>query len=278
MQPQRQLMDSLRRAGLTAYESEAYLALITKRELTAEEIAKMTSVPITRVYGTLDELMQKGFARTVQSRPRRYHAISPEEAKREYMTHLRRNFETNLLSIEEVMKNLQREVEPVYVESHLQVKPEELLEPIEDLKSMERKTAEHIHNASVEIMISTALFAWLPKIKSKLRTALANGVKVRILMQLPQTQVGKHLAELSALGAEIRDTKEPWHPVRGTLIDDKDLIFVIWAAEEAERYWNPIVYTPHHTKNQGLIRIFHESFDLRWNNARPVVNARLAVK
>jgi sugar-specific transcriptional regulator TrmB len=275
MQPQKQLMDSLRRTGLTSYESEAYLALITKRELTAEEIAKMTSIPITRVYSTVDELMQKGFARTVQSRPRRYQAISPEEAKREYLTHLRRNFETNLLSIDEVMGRLQREVEPLYVESHLQVKPEELLEPIEDLKSMERKTAEHISNASEEILISSALFSWLPKIRSKLRIALANGAKVRILMQLQHTQVRRYLSELSSLGAEIRDTREPWHPVRGTLVDNKDLIFVIWAAEEAERYWNPIVYTPHHTKNQGLIRIFHESFDLRWNNARRVLNARL---
>ena len=278
MQPQRQLMESLRRAGFTIYESEAYLALLSKRELTAGEIAKTTSIPITRVYGTLEELVQKGFARTVQSRPRRFHAISPEEAKREYLTHLRRNFETDLLSIEEVMKHLQREVEPLYVESHLQVKPEELLEPIEDLQSMERRTAEYLQNASEEILISTALFSWLPKIKSRLRGALVRGVKVRILMQVPQTQVGKHLSELNALGAQVRDTREPWHPVRGTLIDNKDLIFVIWAAEEAERYWNPIVYTPHHTKNQGLIRIFRESFDFRWNNAKRVMIEGLTAK
>ncbi len=278
MQRPRQLTDSLHRAGLTIYESEAYLALLSKRELTAEEIAKTTSIPITRVYGTLEELMEKGFARTVQSRPRRFQAVSPEEAKREYLTHLRRNFETNLLSIEQVMKHLQREVEPLYVESHLQVKPEELLEPIDDLRSMEERTAEYLQNASEEVLVSTALFSWLPKIKSKLKGALVRGVKVRILMQIPETQVGKHLDELITLGAQIRDTREPWHPVRGTLIDNKDLIFVIWAAEEAERYWNPIVYTPHHTKNQGLIRIFRESFDFRWNNARRVAIQGLTAK
>lgn len=278
MQPQKQLMESLRRAGLTIYESEAYLALLSGRELTAEEIAKGTSIPITRVYGTVEELMQKGFARTVQSRPRRYQAISPEEARRGYLTHLRRNFESNLLSIEDLMKRLQREIDPIYFESHLQVKPEELLEPIEDLESTERKTAEYIQNASDEILISTALFSWLPKVKSRLRTALAKGVRVRILMQMEQTQVRKQLSELGALGAQIRDTREPWHPVRGTLIDRRDLIFVIWAAEEAERYWNPIVYTPHHTKNQGFIRIFSESFNFRWSNAKRVVLTGLSAK
>ncbi len=272
------MMEPLRSAGLTAYESEAYLALLSRKELTAEEISKTTSIPITRVYGTLEQLMQKGFARIVQSRPKRFHAIAPEQAKREYLTHLRENFETNLLSVEDTMKRLQKEVEPMYVESHLQVKAEELLEPLEDLRIMEKRTSGYVLGASDEILVSTALFSWLPKVKSPLRTALGRGVKVRILMQIPNNQVGKHLSELSGLGAQIRDTREPWHPVRGTLVDNKDLAFVIWAAEEAERHWNPIVYTPHHTKNPGLIRIFRESFDLRWGNAKRIAAAELTPK
>ncbi len=266
------LREYLQQAGLTSYESEAYLALLSARELTAEEMSKTTSIPITRVYGTLEQLMQKGFARIIQSRPKRFHAVSPAQAKREYLKHLRESFETNLLTVEEVMGQLQRQVEPFYVESHLQVKAEELLEPLEDLRSMERRTSDYILKASKEILISTALFSWLPKIKSQLRSALKRGVKVRILMQVPQSQVFKHLNDLSALGVQIRDTREPWHPVRGTLIDGSDLIFVIWAAEEAERHWNPIVYTPHHTKNPGLIRIFRESFDFRWSNAKRVAS------
>lgn len=263
-------MESLRRAGLTTYESAAYLALLSARELTAEEISRITSVPITRVYGTLDQLMQKGFARIVLSRPKRFNALPPDQAKRDYIMHLRRSFETNLLSIEETMRNLQKEIEPLYVESHLQVKAEELLEPLEDLRSMEKRTGEYVQSATREVLISTALFSWFPKVRQPLRTALMKGVRVRILMQFGQSQMRKHLSELSRLGAQIRDTQDPWHPVRGTLVDNRDLSFVIWAAEEAERHWNPIVYTPHHTKNPGLIRIFRESFDLRWRSAKRV--------
>ena len=278
MPPTRQLVDSLRRTGLTSYESEAYLALLAKRELTAEDIASMTSIPITRVYGTLEQLMQKGFARIVVSRPKRFHAVPPDQVRKEYSTYLRRTFETSLVSTEETMRQLQKEVEPLYVESHLQVKAEELLEPLEDLQTMERKTRDYIQDASKEVLISTALFSWLPKLKSQLRNVLTKGVKVRILMRIADTQMRKHLNELTGLGAQIRDTREPWHPVRGTLVDKKDLIFLIWAAEESERHWNPIVYTPHHTKNPGLIRIFRESFDFRWNNAKRVLAAELSVK
>jgi sugar-specific transcriptional regulator TrmB len=272
------IMGHLRRVGLTSYESEAYLALLQRREMTAEEISKMTSVPITRVYGTLEQLMRKGFARIVESRPKKFHAISPEKARREYLTHLRRNFETNLLTMEETMGDLQRQVDPIYVESHLQVKAEELLEPLEDLRVMEKRTSDYVQEASQEILISTALFSWLPKLKTQLGNALARGVSVKILVQLADSQVKRHLDVLRDLGAQIRDTPDPWHPVRGTLIDVKDLIFVIWAAEEAERHWNPIVYTPNHTKNPGLIRVFRESFLYRWSNSKRIATARLTVK
>ncbi len=168
------------------------------------------------------------------------------------------------------MRIMQRQVEPIYVKSHLQVKAEDLLEPLDDLQVMERRTCDYVQAATDEILISTALFSWLPKVKLQLRNALRRGVKLKILMQIPNSQVGKQLNELIALGAQIRDTRDPWHPVRGTLIDNRELAFVIWAAEEAERHWNPIVYTPNHTKNPGLIRIFRDSFLFRWENAKRI--------
>jgi len=264
------LREPLRRAGLTAYESEAYLALLSKRELTAEDVARQTSIPITRVYGTLEQLMQKGFARIIQSRQKRFHAVPPGEAKREYLTHLRQDFEQNLLAVEEVMRIMQRQVEPIYVKSHLQVKAEDLLEPLDDLQVMEKHTCDYVQAATDEILISTALFSWLPKVKLQLRNALRRRVKLKILMQLLNSQVGKQLNELIEMGAQVRDTRDPWHPVRGTLIDNRELAFVIWAAEEAERHWNPIVYTPNHTKNPGLIRIFRDSFLFRWEDAKRI--------
>jgi len=264
------LQESLRRAGLTTYESDAYLALLSKRELTAEDVAKQTSIPITRVYNTLEQLMQKGFARIIQSRPKRFQAVPPGEAKREYLTLLRQNFEQNLLSVEEIMRTMQRRVEPLYVESHLQVKAEELLEPLDNLQVMEKRTREYVQSGTDEVLISTALFSWLPRVKVQLKDAMKRGVKVKILMQLENSQVGKHLNELIETGVQVRDTRDPWHPVRGTLIDNRELVFVIWAAEEVERHWNPIVYTPNHTKNQGLIRIFRESFLFRWEKAKRV--------
>jgi hypothetical protein len=118
----------------------------------------------------------------------------------------------------------------------------------------------------------------LPRIKTTLRDAVKRGVKMMVLMQLGDNEARNHLVELSKLGVQIRESPDPWHPVRGTLVDNRDLVFVIWAAEEAERHWNPIVYTPNHTKNPGLIRIFRESFLFRWVNSPGRLSGRLISK
>ena len=272
------LMEYLKQAGLTTYESQAYLALLSKRLMTAEEISEKTSVPITRVYGTLEQLMQKGFAKIVLGRPKRFHAVSPEQAKREYVTHLRESFEADLLTIDETLRHLQRQVEPIYVDSHLQVKAEELLEPLADLRAMEKRTIDYINGASDEVLISTALFSWLPKVKAPIREAVRRGAKVRVLMQFGDVQFKGYRGELTRFGVQVMESPDPWHPVRGTLVDGKDLVFVIWAAEEAERHWNPIVYTPNHTKNPGLIRIFRESFLFRWANSRAGFSSKVFSK
>jgi sugar-specific transcriptional regulator TrmB len=272
------MIEYLRRAGFTAYESEAYLALLAKRELTAEEISGATSIPITRVYSTLEQLMQKGFARIAQGRPKKFHAIPPEHAKRVYLKNLRQNFESSLITVDDTLRQLQTLVEPIYVESHLQVKAEELLEPLEDLGVMEKRTSHYLQEASEEILISTALFSWFPKVKDQLKNAVKRGAKIRILMQVSDSQLKKQLGDLIALGVQIRDTPDPWHPVRGTMVDNRTLIFVIWAAEEATRHWNPIVYTPNHTKNPGLIRLFRESFFYRWGKSPLTASTKLSTK
>jgi sugar-specific transcriptional regulator TrmB len=271
-------MEYLKRIGLTTYEAQAYLALLSKRMMTAEEISEGTSIPITRVYGTLEQLVQKGFAKTVQGRPKGFHAVSPERAKHDYVTQLRQGFENDLLTIDETLRHLQREVEPMYVESHLQVKAEELLEPLVDLRDMERKTVDSVKAAENEILISTALFSWLPTVKMSLKDAVRRGVKTRVLMQVRDSLQKSHISEIAKAGVQIRETPDPWHPVRGTLVDNKDLVFVIWAAEEAERHWNPIVYTPNHTKNAGLIRIFRESFLFRWEKSSDTLPGRRVSK
>ena len=51
---------SLAQLGLNAYETAAYISLLSRPELTPAEIAQRTSIPRQRVYDVLGSLAAKG--------------------------------------------------------------------------------------------------------------------------------------------------------------------------------------------------------------------------
>lgn len=65
--------------GLTEYEARSYLALLAAGAGTARELASVSRVPRTKIYGVLDELQAKGLARPVEGRPRRFEAVPVED-------------------------------------------------------------------------------------------------------------------------------------------------------------------------------------------------------
>ncbi len=264
---------NLREGGLTEYETAAYAALVSKNQRTAEEIAAEAGIPITRVYDILEQLVLKGFAVSAPGRPKHYRATPPERAVSDYLAFLKRSFESNMEQVRTALKQAQQTVAPIYWESHMEVKPDQLIEPIDDLKEMESVTRSNLQRARNEILISTALFTWLPRVKREILAALNRGARVRILMHSPSPEIKTHLRAVERAGGRVRQSRDEWYPVRGTLVDDTDLVLVIWASEEPERFWYPKVYQPQKTKNPGVVRLFRESFEYRWSHSRPVKGA-----
>ena len=261
---------TLKEMGLTQYESSAYLALTQETEATAVEISQRSKIPLTRVYGTLDQLVRKGLIKTVSGRPRRYQATAPNNAIQGYIAFLKAGFDEKTEKVQAAAHKLLKQIEPIYWKAHLRVKPEELLEPLTTLEEMMEKTKNMITSSEREVLVSTALFSWLPDIRKELEQAAGHKVKVKVLMQVANEKIKRQAENLVRKGITVKDTVDPWHPVRGTLVDDKALVFVIWASEEQEKHWYPIIYRPHYTQNPGLIRIFRESFENRWNKAKPL--------
>jgi hypothetical protein len=75
--------------------------------------------------------------------------------------------------------------------------------------------------------------------------------------------------ELRNLGIQVRHCAEEWYPVRGTLVDDQELLFLVWATRKRD-VPRPVYYRPHYTRNQGLIRIFRDAFLKRWEEGQSI--------
>ena len=86
-------------------------------------------------------------------------------------------------------------------------------------------------------------------------------------MTLRDPEAASRAREAKGLGIEVRDPKEDWYPVRGTLCDDQELVFLIWATNEKNGR-RPKFFRPHFTKNSGMIRVFADAFDKRWSEAK----------
>lgn len=264
------LILKLKSFGLTEYEAKVYLALLDRAELTAEEISSLSEVPLPRVYDVLESLEEKGFVKIISGRPRRFEAVEPKLAFQNYIAYLRRSLDQEILNLENLFNSLHPILEEHYYRSRLRVDPSSLLEPLPDLYDMEERTKNMISSAKREVIIFSQLFTWFNKVEKEIKDALDRGVEFRVLMRILNPESKDIYTRLQKLGVKVRISSEDWYPVRGTIVDRSKLIFLIWVPREEKRYWSPIVYRPHYTENKGLISIFLDAFEYRWNSASSI--------
>lgn len=60
------LQEALENADLTAYQATAYLTLIDNGRLSAVDVAKKSSIPVSQIYKTLRTLEERGFVATIE--------------------------------------------------------------------------------------------------------------------------------------------------------------------------------------------------------------------
>jgi len=77
-------IDSLKRLGLSTYESMVYLSMTYMISGTATEVSFNSNVPRTKIYDVLKSLSTKGFIEIERGRPLKYHIVPPSDVFRKY--------------------------------------------------------------------------------------------------------------------------------------------------------------------------------------------------
>ncbi len=262
-----ELLGKLRMLGLTDYESRAYLTLIRGEELTAEEISRLSGIPLPRIYSVLDKLVRDSFAKSYNTRPMRFEALPPSIAFARLEKKKEQELTLQLNELRSTANNLRTTLETTYGSAKLRIRPEELLEPLSDLNSMEERTKSILESASEEILILTAEFRWFPKIYESLVRASKKGISVRVLMDANEPTTRQQAQTVRDLGVEVRGMPKGYYPLRGTIVDRGKLVFLIWS--EAKESTKPaFIYRPSYTENRGLIRVFLDAFEMHWEKSK----------
>ena len=78
----RDAVDALKRLGLSNYEARVFAALQRLGTGTAQEISDVSEVPRSQVYGTADDLVERGLVERVASSPKEYRPVSLDAARK----------------------------------------------------------------------------------------------------------------------------------------------------------------------------------------------------
>jgi predicted transcriptional regulator len=260
----RKLMEEL---GLSHEACSIYFSLLEKPSgETVEQILGRPSASSRDAERAVKELVDKGIVRVSSNK---LEASEPRQFVARVQETRRIEMSRNLDDLNSKSSRLLSLLEPQYWELRLGIKPEDLLEPLPSLEDMEVRTVRLIADAQKLVSISAETFSWFGKVKEEIYRAIEKGVRFRLLMTARDPEARSRAREAKGLGIEVREPKEDWYPVRGTLSDDRELVFLIWATNEKDGR-RPKFFRPHFTKNNGMIRVFADAFDKRWANASPI--------
>jgi sugar-specific transcriptional regulator TrmB len=260
-------MELLKRLGLSAGESKIYLRLLSqsKGEM-VDRIVTTFGIPAAIAEDSLKGLADKGLVRISSNR---VEVVQPRTFLQRILEQRKTILENQIAQESSAALELEKLLEPIYWEGRMGIRPEEIIEPLRDLPDMELHTARMLGNATQEALIFAQTFGWYGKVRESLFQAHDRRVAIRILMMVSDESTREKAKELEGLGIQVRHCVEEWYPVRGTLVDGQELVFLIWATKKRD-VPRPVYYRPHYTRNPGLIRIFRDAFLKRWEGGKPI--------
>ena len=102
------LISALIRLGFSQYEAQAYCALLQRSPMNGHEVGKLSQVPPSKIYETLQRLEAKGAVLSHRSEPIRYAAVPYSEV----LARIRERFEGDLAVIDRGLASLPAAREP----------------------------------------------------------------------------------------------------------------------------------------------------------------------
>jgi len=240
----------LREIGLNAYEIDVYVALLEGGQMTAMEISKKANVPYSKIYDVLNSLKDKGWIKSVESRPNKYHPTSPLEA-----------LATAKLEIEEKYKDWEQtvagELQPLYEKRELVEHPDILI--LHGQKGIMAKLEEIFQKAAKEIMIAAPEFAKTMIATATVYLEMLQKTRVDIkLMIAGKAENWTNLKKLASI-SELRAREQMFGG--GVIVDGKEAMLFLGEEKPSLVIWSNHV---------GLVRFARDYFQFLWDSSQKI--------
>lgn len=240
----------LREIGLNTYEIDAYFALLKSGQMTAIEISKKANVPYSKIYEVLNSLRDKGWIRSVDSRPNKYYPIPPLEA----LAAAKIRLEDEYKSWEQTIAT---ELQPLYEKREIVERPDILI--LHGQQAVTTKLEETLKKAAREIMIAAPEFAKTTIKPSTLFLETLRKTSVNIkLMVAGKAEDWKNLKGLAGI-SELRARDRMFGG--GIIVDRKEAMLFLGEEKPSLVIWSDHV---------GLVRFARDYFQLLWESSKKI--------
>lgn len=240
----------LREIGLNAYEIDAYVALLVGGRMTAMEISKKANVPYSKIYDILNSLKNKGWIKSVESRPSKHYPIQPLEALATAKIRLEdkyRRWEQTIAS----------ELQPLYEKRELVEHPDILI--LHGQQGVMAKLMETFRNARKEIMIAAPEFAKTMITSATVFLEALQKTRVSIkLMVAGKAEEWKNLEGLAGI-SELRVRDHMFGG--GVVVDGREAMLFLGEEKPSLVIWSNHV---------GLVQFAREYFRFLWDSSKEI--------
>lgn len=197
------VVNELRELGLTAYEAQAYLALIQNPSATATKLCNDTGIPDSKIYFALEELQRKGLVVVTGGVPKRYKALAPKQAMNKLKLVITRNYESQVGRLNQLSLVL----EPLHSKGERE--DVELAYVVKGFDNVIARMVEVLSSARREAVVFIPSVEILERLLPHLEKMRRSGVRIKLAIP-PKLPRGFDVARLGDVKELTTDCADSW--------------------------------------------------------------------
>jgi sugar-specific transcriptional regulator TrmB len=209
---------ALRQLGLTEYETQAYIALVSGGPMGASDVSTRSGVPYSRIYDILKQLEDKQIVQIKRGRPTTYIAKAPTEVVRL----IRLDWEER---IDESGRHVVEELQPLF-EQDTQVTTRDVF-VIHGRAAILAKAIEMLESAREEVLLSLPSFDLSAE---DVNTVVERVLGVKARVSVLTSSVPESLRALIPEGFEVRTRERVFGA--GLVVDKKETLIMLAGSEQ----------------------------------------------
>lgn len=253
---------------LNLYEAKVWTALLSRGVSTAGELSNISDVPRSRTYDILESLEKKGFIIMKIGKPIKFVALRPEEVVERVKKNLVVDAQTKSKRLEELKgDNVLSELTALFDNGVKFVEPADLSGSLRGRQNVHNHLDMMIRSAEKEIALVTTAEGLNRKIEvlmPSLEKAKKRGVNIKIAA--PITSGNIKLAKQLSKIADVRDTADKNLNGRFTIIDDKQLMFMLTDDASVHPNYDVGVWL----STDYFAKVMSQMFSLAWEDLKPL--------